>query len=118
MEFIIHLAREAKDAADFNRLLDENEAEIPMALGQKLYNIVRTLDPPKKSTGTVNRLLMRVSIITGTWDDIIATENDERLNFPALSIKNTDVNNHAVLKIDVKQDVSGNTPLPYENVAG
>lgn len=90
VEFIIHLAREAKDAADFNRLLDENEAEIPMALGQKLYNIVRTLDPPKKSTGT--------------WDDIIATENDERLNFPALSIKNTDVNNHAVLKIDVKQD--------------
>ncbi|CDR95413.1 Probable pre-mRNA-splicing factor ATP-dependent RNA helicase [Babesia bigemina] len=90
VEFIIHLAKKAKSAADFNRLLDENEAEMPTALGEQLFNVVRTLDPPKKNKET--------------WDDIIAAENDERLNFPALSMRNSDIKNDSRHKIEVKKE--------------
>ncbi|GBE61399.1 pre-mRNA-splicing factor ATP-dependent RNA helicase [Babesia ovata] len=90
VEFIIHLAKKAKNAADFNRLLDENEAEMPVALGEQLFNVVRTLDPPKKNKET--------------WDDIIAADDDERLNFPALSMRNSDIKNDNRHKIEVKKE--------------
>ncbi|GIX64202.1 pre-mRNA-splicing factor ATP-dependent RNA helicase, putative [Babesia caballi] len=91
VEFIIHLAKKAKNASDFNKLLDENEAEMPTALGDQLFNIVRTLDAPRGEKGK-------------TWDDVVAAENDERLNFPALSIKNTETRSDTRHKIEVKKE--------------
>ncbi|KAK1442934.1 ATP-dependent RNA helicase [Babesia gibsoni] len=90
VEFIIHLAKRAKNAQDFIKLLDENEAELPNSLGEQLFNVVNTLYPSKKSTGT--------------WDDIIANDNDDRLNFPALTMKNTDVKTDANHQLEVKKD--------------
>ncbi|GFE55714.1 pre-mRNA-splicing factor ATP-dependent RNA helicase [Babesia ovis] len=101
VEFIIHLAKRAKNGSDFNRLLDENEAEMPTALGEQLFNTIRALDPPRSSKGIRSHFVSTL-LTVGTWDDIIATENDERLNFPALSMKNSNSQQHH--KIEIKKE--------------
>ncbi|XP_954227.1 ATP-dependent helicase, putative [Theileria annulata] len=71
-EFIIYLAKKSKDLDEFNKLLNENDANMSFDFINQLYRIIITLDPPKQMD---------------EWDNIIKSNNDET-NFPALSLKN------------------------------
>ncbi|EDO05376.1 RNA Helicase associated domain (HA2) family protein [Babesia bovis T2Bo] len=90
VDFIIHLAKRARNATEFNKLLDENDAEMPLALGEQLFNTVMALSTNQPRGGT--------------WDDIISSENDDRLNFPALCMKNIATQTQDIYKLEPKKD--------------
>ncbi|UKK00399.2 ATP-dependent helicase [Theileria orientalis] len=87
-EFIIFLAKKAKDVEDFNKLLDENEANMSYDFVNQLYRTIISLDPPKRDE----------------WDEII-NRNDDQINFPALTLKN-DPNREELKAPKIKNELS------------
>ncbi|BAM39040.1 ATP-dependent helicase [Theileria orientalis strain Shintoku] len=94
-EFIIFLAKKAKDVEDFNKLLDENEANMSYDFVNQLYRTIIALDPPKRAL---------IKTIIDEWDEII-NRNDDQVNFPALTLKN-DPNREELKAPKIKNELS------------
>ncbi|AFZ80821.1 helicase associated domain HA2 containing protein [Theileria equi strain WA] len=89
-EFIIHLAKKARDLDDFSRLLDENESDMSSDFVAQLYRIIIALDPPNDH---------------GSWDSIIRDEANDAINFPALALKN-DQNREELKEVEKSDELS------------
>lgn len=78
-EFIIHLAQQNKDAKSFRTALDENGAEFPAALSEKLFNVVHAMTAP--SGGSKQQAKQHV--------EARPAKDEQEAKFPGLRLMNT-----------------------------